>query len=209
MHLYFKPGACSLAARITLIELGLPFAAVPVDTAKGTTATGADYKRINPKGYVPALAISPGVVITENPAILQYLADLAPERGLAPPAGGLERVRLQEWLAFISSELHKAFAPWFSGRPMSADDKARAEAHLARRLDDVERQLADGRTYLLGEGFTVADAYLFAVLNWTRFIGVSLEAWPYAARFVEQAQARSAVREALIEEGLSPAGDAA
>lgn len=208
MQLYFKPGACSLAARITLIDLGLPFAAVAVDTAKGTTATGADYKRINPKGYVPALEISPGVVLTENPAILQYLADLAPERGLAPPSGGLERARLQEWLAFISSELHKAFAPWFSGRAMSADDKAQAEAHLGRRLDDVERQLADSRTYLLGEGFTVADTYLFVVLNWTRFIGVSLAGWPHTARFVEQVQARAAVRNALVEEGLLPAGDA-
>jgi glutathione S-transferase len=209
MQLYFKPGACSLAARIALTELGLPFAAIPVDTAKGATATGADYKQINPKGYVPALEISPGVVITENPAILQYLADLAPERGLAPPAGKLERVRLQEWLAFTSSELHKAFAPWFSGRAMSADEKARAEAHLGRRLDEVERQLADGRSYLLGEGFTVADAYLFVVLNWTRFIGVSLASWPYTARFVDQVQARPAVRSALVEEGLLPAGDAA
>lgn len=209
MQLYFKPGACSLASRITLIELGLPFVGVPVDTAKATTADGADFRRINPKGYVPALEINPGVVITENPAILQYLADLAPERGLAPTAGGLERVRLQEWLAFTSSELHKAFAPWFSGRAMSSEDKARAEAHLGRRLDDVERQLADGRTYLLGEGFTVADAYLFVVLNWTRFIGVSLAPWPYTARFVDQVQARPAVRDALIEEGLIPAGDGA
>lgn len=209
MQLYFKPGACSLAARITLRELDLPFNAVAVDTAKGVTETGADYRRINPRGYVPALEVSPGLVITENLAILQYLADLAPERGLAPSAGSLERVRLQEWLSFISSELHKAFAPWFSGRPMNADDRGLAEARLGRRLDDIEQGLSDGRPHLLGEGFSVADAYLFVVLNWTRFIGVSLAPWPHTARFLAHVQARPAALAALVDEGLLPAGEVA
>lgn len=115
MRLYFKPGACSLSSRITMTELGVPFEATRVDTATGKTETGADFRAINPKGYVPALEIAPGTVITENPAILQYLADSHPAARLAPPAGTLERARLQEWLNFTSSELHKAFAPYFGG----------------------------------------------------------------------------------------------
>lgn len=202
MRLYFKPGACSLSSRITLIELGLPFEAIQVDTEAGTTATGADYRAINPKGYVPALEIEPGTVITENPAILQYLADRAPAVGLAPAPGTIDRVRLQEWLNFTSSELHKAFGPWFSGRVLGGEDKARAEATLARRIGDVERGLADGRAFVLGERFTVADAYLFVVLNWTGFIGVDLTRWPKVADYVPRVAARPAVRRALAAEGL-------
>ena len=202
MRLYFKPGACSLSSRITLTELGLPFEAIQVDTEAGTTAAGGDYRAINPKGYVPALEIEPGTVITENPAILQYLADRAPEAGLAPAPGTIDRVRLQEWLNFTSSELHKAFGPWFSGRPLGGEDKARAEATLARRIGDVERGLADGRAFVLGERFTVADAYLFVVLNWTGFIGVDLTRWPKVAEYVARVASRPAVRRALAAEGL-------
>ena len=202
MLLYFKPGACSLSSRIVLTELGLPFEAVKVDTEAGTTENGRDYRAINPKGYVPALEIEPGAVITENPAILQYLADRAPQTGLAPAAGSIERVRLQEWLNFTSSELHKAFSPWFSGRPLEGEEKARAESNLARRIGDVEQGLADGRPFILGDIFTVGDAYLFVVLNWTGFIGVDLARWPHVAAYMTRIGARPAVREALAAEGL-------
>lgn len=202
MLLYFKPGACSLSSRIVLIELGLPFAAMKVDTDAGTTEDGSDYRAVNPKGYVPALEIAPGTVITENPAILQYLADQAPQAGLAPPAGTIERVRLQEWLSFTSSELHKAFSPWFSGRPMTDADRSRAEANLDRRIGDVERGLSDARAFILGEAFTVADAYLFVVLSWSGFIGVDLARWPTVAAYATRIAARPAVRAALAAEGL-------
>ena len=202
MLLYFKPGACSLSSRIVLTELGLPFGAVKVDTDAGTTQDGSDYRAVNPKGYVPALEISPGTVITENPAILQYLADLVPKAGLAPLAGTIERVRLQEWLGFTSSELHKAFSPWFSGRPLGGEEKSRAEANLDRRIGDVEQGLSDGRSFILGETFTVADAYLFVVLNWSGFIGVDLAQWPKVAAYAARISARPAVRAALAAEGL-------
>jgi glutathione S-transferase len=202
MLLYFKPGACSLSSRIILNELGLPFQAVQVDTDAGTTENGADYRAINPKGYVPALEIEPCVVITENPAILQYLADRVPQAGLAPAMGTLDRARLQEWLNFTSSELHKAFSPWFSGRALEADDKVRVEANLARRISDVEHGLSDGRPYVLGQNFSVADAYLFVVLNWANFIRRDLTAWPKVTAYVARVAARPAVHQALAAEGL-------
>ncbi len=202
MRLYFKPGACSLSSRITMTELGLPFEAVQVDTAAGKTETGADYRAINPRGYVPALEIAPGTVITENPAILQYLADSHPAAQLAPPAGTLERARLQEWLNFTSSELHKAFSPYFGGRALEGAEKERAEAQLARRIGDVAQALSDGRIFILGESFTVADAYLFVVLNWTNFIGVSLDRWPVVASYFARVASRPAVRSAMLAEGL-------
>lgn len=202
MRLYFKPGACSLSSRITMTEIGMPFEAVRVDTATGMTETGADFRAINPKGYVPALEIAPGTVITENPAILQYLADSHPSAGLAPPAGTLERARLQEWLNFTSSELHKAFAPYFGGPPLEGTGKEKAEANLARRIGDVEQGLADGRAFILGDRLSVADAYLFVVLNWTNFIGVSLDRWPEVTRYFARLAARPAFQAAMRAEGL-------
>lgn len=202
MLLYFKPAACSLSARIVLLELGLPFEAVKVDTEAGTTQSGQDYRAVNPKGYVPALEIEPGIVITENPAILQYLADRVPQAGLAPATGTLERVRLQEWLNFTASELHKAFGPWFTAHPLEGDEKARAHATLARRIGTVEHGLSDGRAFILGDAFTVADAYLFVVLNWAGFIGLDLARWPQVAGFVARVAARPAVRMAMAAEGL-------
>jgi len=202
MRLYFKPGACSLSSRITMTELGVPFEAVRVDTETGKTEAGADFRAINPKGYVPALEITPGTVITENPAILQYLADSHPSARLAPPAGTLERARLQEWLNFTSSELHKAFAPYFGGRALEGAEKERAEAQLSRRIGDVARGLSDGRSFILGDAFSVADAYLFVVLNWTNFIGVSLDRWPEVARYFARLAARPAIQSAMRAEGL-------
>lgn len=202
MKLYFKPGACSLAARIALTELGIAFEATKVDTAAGKTDGGADYLAVNPKGYVPALEIEDGAILTENPAILQFIADRKPGAGLAPVAGSLARVRLQEWLNFVSSELHKAFAPFFGAVSLGAGERHLAENHLRRRIDDVERALADGRTHLLGETFTVADAYLFVVLNWAGFIAFDLAKYPHTKAYVARVAARPAVRQAMIAEGL-------
>jgi glutathione S-transferase len=202
MRLYFKPGACSLSSRIVLTELGLPHEAVKVDTDAGLTETGADYRAINPKGYVPALELDGGAVITENPAILQYLADRDPKAGLAPANGTLERAYLQQWLNFISSELHKAFDPYFGGRTPEGVARENADARLARRIGDVERGLADGRSFILGESFTVADAYLFVVLNWSNHVDVDLERWPRVAAFMARMTRRPAVRAAMLREGL-------
>lgn len=202
MRLYFKPGACSLSSRIVLTELGLPHETIKVDTETGLTESGADYRAINPKGYVPALELDGGAVITENPAILQYLADRDPKAELAPANGTIERAHLQEWLNFISSELHKAFGPYFGGRAPEGVEKENVDAKLTRRIGDVERGLADGRSFILGDSFTVADAYLFVVLNWSNFVGVDLKRWPRVAAFMARMASRPAVRAAMLREGL-------
>ncbi|OAE48925.1 glutathione transferase GstA [Agrobacterium tumefaciens] len=202
MRLYFKPGACSMSSRIVLIELGIPFDAVKVDTDRGLTETGVDYSSVNPKGYVPALELADGSVLTENPAILQYLADNHPDSALGVARGPLERARQQEWLGFTSSELHKAFSPYFRGHPLGDEEKDQADRKLARRIGDVEKGLAHGRDFILGDHFTVADAYLFVVLNWSGFIGFSLERWPLVAAYVARIAARPAAREAMRQEGL-------
>lgn len=202
MRLYFKRGACSLASRIVLIELGHPFEAIRVDTDAGLTEHGLDYRTVNPRGYVPALEIDGAQIITENPAILQFLADLDPGAALAPPNGGLERVQLQETLNFISSELHKAFSPYFNSAPLSDDAANAASAELSRRIGDVEHSLSDGRPFILGQTMTVADAYLFVVLNWAGFIGFDINAWVRVAAYVERMARRPSVRAALVQEGL-------
>ena len=202
MKLYYKPGACSLAAHIVLCEIGARFALEKVDTAAGRTESGEDFGRISPNGYVPALKIDSGQVITENPAVLQYLTDLVPDRQLAPPAGTIERVRLQEALNFISSGLHKSFGPFFSGRELSVDARASAEAQVARRVGHIEARLADGRSYLLGEDFSVADAYAFVVLNWAGFVGIDLGRWPSTQAYVARVRARPATVSAMVREGL-------
>ena len=200
MRLYFKPGACSLASRIVLIELGQAFEAIRVDTDAGLTEDGRDYRAVNPRGYVPALELKDGRVVTENPAVLQYLADLQPDR-LAPAAGSWDRVRLQEALSFISSELHKAFSPFFHGEAQG-ERRAPAEALLKRRLGEVEQMLGQESPYLLGDRMSVADIYLFVVLNWTGFIGFSLQGWPRLYDFMSSMGAHASVRAALLQEGL-------
>jgi glutathione S-transferase len=202
MRLYFKPGACSMSSRIVLIELDLAFDAVKVDTETGVTETGADYRSINRKGYVPALELADGVVLTENPAILQFLADSHPEAGLAPVHGTLERARLQEWLNFTSSELHKAFGPYFRGQPLEETEKEQVDSRLARRIGDVENGLSDGRDFIVGNSFTVADAYLFVVLSWSSFIGINLARWPHVAAYASRIAARPSTRQAMRQEGL-------
>lgn len=199
MRLYFKPGACSLASRIVLIELGQAFETIKVDTDTGLTEDGRDYRAVNPRGYVPALELKDGRVVTENPAVLQYLGDLQPGR-LTPAAGSWDRVRLQEALSYISSELHKTFSPFFHGEAQG-DRRAPAEALLRRRLGEVE-QMLEQDSYLLGDRMTVADIYLFVVLNWAGFIGFGLQDWPHLSDFMTRMRTHSAVRAALMQEGL-------
>jgi len=200
MKLYFSPGACSLAPHITLCESGLPFTVDKVDMRSRKTSDGQDFRTINPLGYVPALMLDNGELLNECPAILQYLADQKPDAGLAPPPGTMPRYRLIEWLSFISSELHKGFAPLL--RPGAAEDaKAAARDRLDLRLAYVANHMAS-RQYLVGEHFTVADAYLYTVLTWTRLTGIDLGAWPVLAAYRDRIQQRPAVQAARNAEGL-------
>ncbi|MCK6395577.1 glutathione transferase GstA [Zoogloea sp.] len=200
MKLYFSPGACSLSPHIVLREAGFDFTLEKVNLRNRQTASGVDYTTINPKGYVPALDLGNGEVLTEGPAIVQYLADQAPQSHLAPPCGTLERARVQEWLNFIGTELHKNFSPLFN--PAASDDtKEAARANLTRRLT-IAAQALESRPYLIGENFSVADAYLFTVLSWAGLVGVDLSPWPALRTYQERVGARPSVQAALEAEGL-------
>lgn len=200
MKLYFFPGACSLSPHIILREAGLSFDVEKVDLATKTTASGANYRSINPKGYVPALQFDNGDVLTEGPAIVQYLADQVPEKKLVPAAGTMERYKLVEWLNYISTEIHKSFSPLFNPATSEQTREAVSKA-LAQRFDFVAQQLQQG-DYLMGNQFTVADAYLFTVLGWARHVKIDLSPWPVLTGYVERVAARPAVKAALIAEGL-------
>jgi len=201
MKLFFKSGACSLSPRIVLEELGLTYEAEGVDLKTRTTASGGDYLAINPKGYVPALQLDSGEVLTEGPAIVQYLADQVPQKRLAPANGTLERYRLQSWLTFIGTEVHKQFSPLFN--PASGDDaKAQARANLERRIAWIDGELA-GRDYLMGTDFSVADAYLFTVLSWSRFVKLDLSVHARVQAYLARVAARPGVQAALKAEGLA------
>ncbi|MFC5461269.1 glutathione transferase GstA [Massilia niabensis] len=199
MKLYFSPGACSLSPHIVLLEAGLAFTSERVDLREKRTASGADFRAINPKGYVPALALDDGSVLTEGPAIVQYLADLAPAAGLLPAVGDVERYKVLAWLNYISAELHKNFSPLVNPAA-SADLHAHARKMLALRLAPVAEHL-QGREFL-GTGFGVADAYLFTVLGWVDIVKVSLDEWPVLQAYRGRIAARPAVQQALREEGL-------
>ena len=200
MRLYFAPGACSLSPHIVSRELGLPLELKKVSTKDKTMEGGGDYRQINPKGYVPALELDDGGVLTEGPAIVQYLADQKPDAGLAPKAGSLERYRLQEWLNFITSEVHKQFSPLF--RPTTPDEyKKIARDNLATRFDWLDKQLA-GKEHLMGKAFTVADAYLYTVLRWTKPMQIDMAKWPNLVAYMERVGARPKVKDALKAEGL-------
>jgi len=201
MKLYFSPGACSLGPHIALQEAGLPFDLVRVDLATHKTESGADFYAINPKGYVPALELDDGSILTENAAILQYVADRAPEKKLAPEAGSMERYRLQEWLHFISTEIHKSFSPLFSSACTEETRQAQL-AKISNRLDLVQKHL-DGKPFLFGDQFTVADGYFFAVLNWTRTMGPDLSKWPAVEAYYQRLAERPAVQAAMAAEGLT------
>jgi glutathione S-transferase len=200
MKLYYMTGACSLASYISLNEAGLKFEAVQVDHKTHKTRDGEDFNAINTKGYVPALRLDNGELLTENTAVLQYIADLNPGSKLAPPAGTLERYRLMEWLAYINSEVHKNFGPLFNAAA-SDSVKQYARDNLTKRVDWLEKALG-ARTFLMGEQFTVADAYLFVVLGWSSHLGIDLGRWPGLKRHHERVAARPQVIAALKAEGL-------
>lgn len=200
MKLYYKPGACSLSPHIALRESGLDFEIEAVNLQTKVTASGADYWAINPKGYVPALQLDSGEVLTEGPAIVQYIADQVPAKNLAPAHGTMDRYRLQSWLTYIGVELHKSCSPFFN--PAAGDDwKAAARANLEKRLAYANQQL-EGKQYVLGDTFSVADGYLFTVLNWIKYTGLDVASWPNLAALQARVGARPAVQAALKAEGL-------
>jgi len=200
VKLYYFSGACSLASNIALREAGLPFELVKVDRRTRKATDGLDFGEVNPKGYVPALALDNGEVLTENVAVLQYIADRNPAAKLAPPAGTMERYRLVEWLAFISSEIHKNFSP-LSRDDAPEETKQYVRKVLSARLEYLNHAIGN-RPYLMGEQFTVADAYLFTVLGWSRHLNFDLGKWPQLQRHMERVGARPQVIEALKAEGL-------
>jgi glutathione S-transferase len=201
MKLYYSPGACSLAPHIILRETGAAFALERVDTKAKKTETGADYLAVNPKGYVPALQFDDGEVLTEGVVLQQYLADQAPHVGLAPPRGTHERLRLEELLVFLTTEVHKAHDLLFQqGAPEEARTALRER--IGRRYDVIEQRLADERPFLTGDVFTIADAYFFTLANWASHVGIDLARWPNIVRLRDRVAQRPAVRAALEAEGL-------
>lgn len=203
MKLYYAPGACSLAPHILLRETGLNFDLVRVDTRAHTTPDGRDYHRINPKGQVPFLDLGSGESLSEGVVIAQYIADHAGNRDLMPEPGSLARYRVMEWQNYITSELHKGFSPLFND---AFDEAARTQflTLLRKKLEWVDAQLAE-RTFLTGETFTAADAYLFVVCGWAGHVGLDLSDLAHLGRFLETVAARPAVHEAMRAEGLRAA----
>ena len=199
MKLFFSPGACSLSPRISLLEAGIPFTTQKVDTKTHKLDDGSDFYAINSKGYVPVLQLDNGEYLTEGPAIVQYIADLKPESNLAPKAGTIERVRLQEMLNFITTEIHKGFSPLFDPS-LSPEVKQVFKDKLGKRFDWLSTQL-QGKDYLMGN-FSVADGYLFTVLNWGQWVGIDVAKWPVLAAYQARVSARPKVQEALKAEGL-------
>ncbi|MDB6101135.1 MAG: glutathione S-transferase [Gammaproteobacteria bacterium] len=197
MKLYISTGACSMASNIALREAGIPFEMSKVDR-RTKRVDGVEFATINPKGYVPALRLDDGQVLTENVAVLQYIADLNPAAKLAPPAGTMERYRLQEWLSFINSEVHKGFSPLFSSEA-TEETKTYARNYIAKRLAYLEGALGDNK-YLMRDQFTVADAYLFTVLGWGVHVGVDIG--PKLKSYVDRVRERPKVIEAMTAEGL-------
>jgi glutathione S-transferase len=200
MKLYYSPAACSLAPHIALAESGLSFSLEKVDLKTKKTAGDADYTRVNPKGYVPALQFDDGSTLTEVAAILQWIADEVPDKHLAPSAGTMERYRLIEWLNYVAMELHRPMAGLFKPELPETTRAALTET-LTRRLDYAQQQLG-AKAYVMGEHFTVADAYLFTVLNWARWVKFDLAPWTRLVDFVTRVSARPAVQAALKAEGL-------
>ena len=207
MKLYYSPGACSLSPHIVAREAGIDLELVKVDTKTKTVAAEGDYWTVNPKGYVPAIEADNGEVLTEGPAIVQYLADLKPESQLAPANGTWARTRLQETLNYITSEIHKSYSPLFRPDLLPAVREERL-AYLKKRYALLDRQL-EGRNFLFGDQFTIADAYLFAVTNWARGVKLDLSDFPNLRAVQKRVAARPAVRAAMQAEGLIPLDKAA
>ncbi len=200
MKLYFSPGACSLSPHIVLHEAGLAHTSEKVDLRSKQTASGQDYRSINAKGYVPALETDSGAILTEGPAIVQYLADQAPDKLLAPAHGTIERYQMMSWLNFIGTEIHKNYSPMFN--PAASDElKGNARSNLNARYGYVNTML-EGRDYLGGERFSVADVYLFVVTNWAGMIKLDLTPFPNLQAFQKRIAARPAVQQAMRAEGL-------
>jgi glutathione S-transferase len=200
MKLFYSSGACSLSPHIVAREAGIGLSLQKVDLKTKTIATEGDFLTINPKGYVPALQLDDGEILTEGPTIVQYLADLKPEKRLAPPAGTMPRYHLQEWLGFINSELHKSYSPLF--RPDTpAETRADRLAYLNKRYAVVEKRLAS-HPFLMGDNFTVTDAYLFTVTRWAHKVKFDLSPFPNLRAFQERVAARPAVQAAMKEEDL-------
>ncbi|TAK48508.1 MAG: glutathione transferase GstA [Xanthobacteraceae bacterium] len=200
MKLYYMPGACSLSPHIVLRETGLPFDLAKVDRASKTTSDGENYLTVNPRGYVPSLRLDSGEVLTEASIIVQYLADQVPAKKLAPPAGTMERYRLQEWLNLIASEIHKGFSPLFNAA-ISEQSKSVLKERLVQRLGYVNDVLA-GRPYLMGDQFTVADVYFFVMTSWTARTRIDLDPLPHVQAHYALLRQRPAVRAAIEAEGL-------
>ncbi|MDD4978315.1 MAG: glutathione transferase GstA [Gallionella sp.] len=200
MKLHYSPGACSLASHIALHESGLPFELDKLNVPTKTTASGENFMRINPKGYVPTIQLDDGTVLTEGAVILQYIADQNPVSGLAPKQGSMERYRLQEWLNYIAAEIHKSYSPLFN-KAASEDIKTNARNMLNKRLPIVEMRLAE-QPYLMGASFTVADAYLFVVLSWSAMVGFDLSTYPKIKDYLANIATRPAVLAAMKAEGL-------
>lgn len=198
MKLYLSPFACSLASDIALHEAGIEFEAVRVDLRAKKTASGDDYLGINPKGYVPALQFDDGQVLTENVAVLQYIADRKPEKRLAPPVDSPDRYRLQEWLAFVSTEIHKPLGAFFN--PMAQDAQKQLSRELVGKRLGYLQTVLQSRSFLMGDAFTVADCYLFTVLNWRDRVGIDLSQWPAVKDYIERVAARPAVAATLKAE---------
>jgi len=200
MKLYYSPGACSLSPHIALREAGLPVELVRVNLKNHQTQDGTDFYTINPKGYVPTLILDDGATLTEGPAIVQYIADQQTHSPLAPPNGSMARYRLQEWLTFIGTEIHKAFGPlWNPSAP--GETRAAAQARLEQWFGWLDQHLGQ-HNYLMGDTFTVADGYLFTCVNWCNFLKISLAPWPHLGDYMQRVAQRPAVQAALRAEGL-------
>ena len=195
MKLYYTPGACSLSPSIALHEAGIPFEAIKVDLAKRTLPDGSAYTAVNPLGYIPAIILDSGEILTEGPAIVQYLADLAPEKKLAPANGTFARYKLQSWLNLIATELHKSFTPLF--KPHTTDaEKERVKEYLVGRFTWLDQELAK-HTYLTGEDFTVAEGYLFVVTLWAKYFHLNLDHLTHLQAWFDRVANRPAVKAAL------------
>jgi len=201
VKLFYSPGACSLSPHIVLREVGLPYKLERVDLKTHTTAGGTDFYGVNPKGSVPALQLDDGRILTEGPAILQYLADRKPEAKVAPAPGTFERSELQEWLNYIATELHKLLGLLFNPK-LPADFKEVVLGNAAKRFDFLAQRLSN-RKYLLGDEFSVADAYLYTIMRWTHLFKIDISKWPVLQEYMARVAARASVKGALNEEGLS------
>ena len=200
MKLYYSPGACSLAPHIVLNEAGLAYETEKVDLATKKTAAGGDFLAVNPKGYVPAITLDDGQLLTEVQVLLRYVADQKPQSNLMPKPGTMERYRVEEWMNYIASELHKSYSPLF--RPNTPEEyKTIVRGNLAKRLALLDRALA-GKQYLMGNAFTAADAYAFTILRWSAFTKVDLSPYANIKAYMARMEARPKVQQTLKEEGL-------